>query len=114
MKAWPECRQIIEHIDNQMFTQTCIYFGLTHVLSDRFCVETKGQVIVTLSAWDLFTCCPKQSDLLKCLWEQVSLWIPLNRFYSLKGITTGGSIWHADSGCKPFPVEHCSYERITS
>lgn len=72
-KQWPECKPLIELIDDQQFSRTCFYFALAHVLADRFCVKTKGKVMVSLSAWDFTTCCPNKVKFAEYLWRHVNL-----------------------------------------
>lgn len=103
VERWPKCRQSILSIDNQMFLNSCLVIALTHSLADRFCIATDGRIQVSLSSWELITCCvPKGKlnffDSINCL--------------LINGTTTGGSELHVDVGCKPFALEQCADERL--
>jgi hypothetical protein len=100
---WPQCEQSILSIDNQMFLNACLPITLTHSLADRFCIATGGRLQISLSSWEVMTCCVpkgKQSffDVVNCLLTN--------------GTTTGGSEFHANVGCKPFALEQCADEQL--
>jgi cathepsin B len=52
-EQWPEC---IHPVRNQGHCGSCWAFAASEVLSDRFCIASKGQVNVVLSPEDLVEC----------------------------------------------------------
>jgi cathepsin B len=50
---WPKC---IHEIRDQKQCGSCWAFGASEALSDRFCVASKGDVNVVLSAEDMVEC----------------------------------------------------------
>lgn len=51
--GWPDC---IHPIRNQLKCGSCWAFGASEVLSDRFCISSKGAINVILSPQDLVSC----------------------------------------------------------
>lgn len=98
---WPRCKDSINYIDDQLRLGSCLPVSLSHMLADRFCIASHGRIQISLSSWDMITCCPGNTQNLgiaSCLWEN--------------GIRTGGSSSQQDSGCNPYAAERCSEENI--
>ncbi|RZC10181.1 Peptidase C1 and/or Propeptide C1 domain containing protein [Asbolus verrucosus] len=53
---WPQCRTI-NKVRDQGLCESCWAFVAASVLTDRFCIATKGAVNFEFSAEDILTCC---------------------------------------------------------
>ncbi|XP_018566072.1 cathepsin B-like [Anoplophora glabripennis] len=101
-EQWPDCPSIGEISD----TGNCWApwaLSAVSVMSDRFCIHSKGEKKIKVSAEDLLGCC--QDCSLGCLggypdtaWDH---WVK-------NGIVTGGGYGDTD-GCKAYAYESCNH-----
>ena len=52
-EKWPDC---VKGISDQLSCGSCFAFSAATVLSDRFCIHSRGEFNITLSAQDLVSC----------------------------------------------------------
>ena len=54
---WPECARSLRSVSFQGSCGACWAIVAAEVMSDRFCIASRGQVPVQLSPWHLLQCC---------------------------------------------------------
>lgn len=102
-KAWPECTDLINSIQDQSLCGSCWAVSSSTALSDRICIASKGKVKVTLSSIDLVSCCTE------CGYSCVGGYP--HRAYKYiydNGIVSGTNYTNPD-GCKPYPFKPCEH-----
>jgi len=99
---WPECPSIRE-IRDQGSCGSCWAFGAVEAISDRYCVASKGQMKLEISAEDLLTCCKNCGD--GCdggfpgsAWE----------YWTTHGLVSGG-LYGDNSTCQPYVIPPCEH-----
>ena len=97
----PEC-PTISQIRDQSSCGSCYAFGAAEALSDRFCIASKGEINIELSAQDILACCLDCGVGCGGGWI-ASTWHHLNS----KGIHTGGL--YNGTGCMPYEYPPCQH-----
>ncbi|CAD5228257.1 unnamed protein product [Bursaphelenchus xylophilus] len=102
-KAWPECADLINSVQDQSLCGSCWAVSSSTALADRICIATKGKTKVSLSTIDLVSCCSE------CGYSCVGGY-PHRAFKYIydNGIVTGTNYTHPD-GCKPYPFKPCEH-----
>ncbi|XP_014244675.1 cathepsin B-like [Cimex lectularius] len=101
-EKWQNCRSI-GHIRDQGNCGSCWAVSAASVLSDRFCIATKGKMNHPLSSADLLSCCSFCGN--GCNGgNPLKAW----QYLSKKGVRTGGD-YHSHVGCRPYEIKPCRH-----
>lgn len=101
-KEWPECPTINE-IRDQGSCGSCWAFGAVEAMSDRVCVQSRGNFNFYFSADDLISCC-------------ISCGMGCNggfpgaawHYWVKNGLVSGGS-YGSHHGCRPYEIPPCEH-----
>lgn len=102
-KAWPDCPTIRE-IRDQGNCGSCWAFGAVEAMSDRYCIASKGRLIVEISAEDLLSCCGLECGNGCFGGFPENAW----RYWKSKGLVSGG-LYGSHRGCLPYAIKPCEH-----
>ncbi|KAJ3653168.1 hypothetical protein Zmor_012432 [Zophobas morio] len=93
---WPQCKDVIDNIRDQGNCGSCWAFAPAEVMSDRLCIESKGETKFEFSPQDVLSCCDY------CGYGcdggyTATAWI----YWLGHGIVSGGD-YNTSVGCKPY------------
>jgi len=101
-KQWPDCPTIGD-IRDQSNCGSCWAFGAVESISDRICIDSKGQDKPHISAVDVMSCCTSCGN--GCNGGQSGkAW----QYWVETGLVTGGQYTTHD-GCRPYPLPPCEH-----
>lgn len=101
-EQWPEC-PTLRDVRDQSACGSCWAFGATEAISDRICIQSKGSVVVRISADDLLSCC--SSCGFGCDGgEPINAW----EYWVHHGLVSGGN-FTSHEGCRPYPFPPCDH-----
>ncbi|XP_065222717.1 cathepsin B-like cysteine proteinase 4 [Planococcus citri] len=102
----PACRRLISLIRDQAGCGSCWAVSSASVLSDRFCIASRGKYKQPLSAEDMMRCCSdcKSKNGNGCEGGDV---VEAMFFLKDEGIVTGGE-YGSKEGCMPYSFAPCS------
>jgi len=100
--AWPNCPTVGE-IRDQANCGSCWAFGAVSAITDRICIQSKGQVNVHISAEDLNSCCGEcgygcEGGYPDAAW---GYWVQT-------GLVSGGN-YNSKEGCAPYSLANCDH-----
>lgn len=99
---WPYCPTIGE-IRDQGSCGSCWAFGAVETMSDRYCIHSKGDVNVYLSAENLISCCFSCGK--GCHGgSSPDAW----KYWVEHGIVSGGP-YNSSQGCQPYEIPSCEH-----
>lgn len=93
---WPECKNVINIIQDQSACGSCWAVSSASVMQDRICISSGGEIKVNISSEDILSC-EKQSFGCEGGWPENAF-----NFWKTKGVCTG-SDYLDHEGCKPYP-----------
>ncbi|KAJ1364387.1 hypothetical protein KIN20_024476 [Parelaphostrongylus tenuis] len=99
---WPECPSLYS-IRDQSSCGSCWAVAAAEAMTDRICIESKGNTRATISADDLLSCCTDCGDGCDGGFPPEA-WL----YWTKVGIVTGGN-YTSKSGCKPYPYPPCEH-----
>jgi len=102
---WPECAQIIGDIRDQSNCGCCWAFGTSSAASDRYCIATNGQELVTFSAQDVCFCASFNGcggGFTQTAWKHIQKGVVSGGQYN----NTGGPIKDL---CSAYSLPHCHH-----
>ena len=102
---WPMCPTIKE-VRDQGDCGSCWAFGAVEAMSDRFCIKSKGKMMVHLSAEDLNDCCRScgngcNGGFPEAAWDYIKE----------EGLVTGGQ-YNSMQGCEPYTIKACDHHVV--
>ncbi|XP_065210589.1 uncharacterized protein LOC135838760 [Planococcus citri] len=102
-QIYPYCDSI-SHIRDQSYCGSCWAVSAASVLSDRYCIRSRGRYNVELSSRFITSCDHNnygcRGGYLDLVWD----------FLEKNGTLTGGE-FESDEGCQPYPFHSCGWPR---
>nr|CAD2196578.1 unnamed protein product [Meloidogyne enterolobii] len=93
---WPECKDVIDTIQDQSACGSCWAVSSASVMQDRICISTGGELKVNISSEDILSCEKTSSGCYGGYPEEAF------KFWQEKGVCTGSG-YSDHEGCKPYP-----------
>lgn len=104
---WPECKDVIGRIGDQLYCGSCWAFAVAHAISDRICIASKGKLKPWISAQDIMECtgAPEDEEGSSTIigracnggWDSAAWY-----HYVHQGFVTGSTEKGKLHGCKPY------------
>uniref|UniRef100_A0A914MYI3 Peptidase C1A papain C-terminal domain-containing protein n=1 Tax=Meloidogyne incognita TaxID=6306 RepID=A0A914MYI3_MELIC len=93
---WPECKDVIDTIQDQSACGSCWAVSSASVMQDRICISTGGELKVNISSEDILSCEKTSYGCYGGYPEEAF------KFWQEKGVCTGSG-YSDHEGCKPYP-----------
>ncbi|RZC32729.1 Peptidase C1 and/or Propeptide C1 domain containing protein, partial [Asbolus verrucosus] len=100
---WPQCTTIGK-VRSQGYCGSCWALVPASVLTDRFCIASKGKVRFEFSAEDILTCCSRGCVSKRNNYCDGGRADKAWKFLIKEGGVSGGE-YKSNEGCKPYPIE---------